>query len=158
MSARHEMAAGARTFNAFGCLYPTGVKGAECMNASRIALAAALLVTLGAVAAPAQNSGGSMSDMKGMSDMDMKNMGPLQKDSMEAMDKMNKAMMQGMMDSDPGLAWMKGMAAHHQGAIDMSEAALKHSKDEDVRKEARKTKEENEKSLRELQAKIRKEK
>ncbi|MCP1545913.1 DUF305 domain-containing protein [Methylorubrum extorquens] len=93
-----------------------------------------------------------------MSDMDMKNMGPLQKASIEAMDKMNKAMMQGMMDPDPNLAWMKGMAAHHQGAVDMSEAAIKHSKDETTVKEARKTKEENEKSLREIQAKIRKEK
>ena len=40
----------------------------------------------------------------------------------------------------------------------MSEAAIKHAKSEDVRKEARKAKEENEKSLRELQAKIKKEK
>ncbi|MDN3626861.1 DUF305 domain-containing protein [Methylobacterium isbiliense] len=98
-----------------------------------------------------------MSGME-MQNMDMKTMGMLQKSSMEAMDKMNKAMMQGLMDQDPDLAWMKSMAAHHQGTIDMSEAAIKNAKDEDLLKEARKTKEDNEKSLKQLQAKIRKEK
>ena len=124
------------------------------MTTVRTALVAGLILASGAVAAPAQDHGGSMSSMKAM---DMKNMSPMQKDSMAAMDKMNQAMMQGMMDPDPDLAWMKGMAAHHQGAIDMSDAALKHAKDVDVKKEARKTKEENERSLKELQAKIRKE-
>ncbi|MGF2043699.1 hypothetical protein, partial [Staphylococcus aureus] len=90
-----------------------------------------ILVALLATPALAQQ-GGSMSGMSGMSDM--KNMTPAQKDQMAAMDKMNKAMMEGMMDPDPGLAWMKSMAAHHQGAIDMSEAVLKHTKDEEVRK------------------------
>ena len=122
------------------------------MKLLKTALVATMLVASGSIASFAQQSHGSMSDM------DMKNMTPLQKDSMAAMDKMNKAMMQGMMDPEPDLAWMKGMAAHHQGAVDMSEAAIKHSKDETVVKEARKTKEENEKSLREIQAKIRKEK
>ncbi|EIZ84364.1 hypothetical protein WYO_3245 [Methylobacterium sp. GXF4] len=102
-----------------------------------------------------------MSDMKGM-DMskgsDMKNMTPMQKESMAAMDKMNKAMMDAMMESDPDLAWLRSMAAHHQGAVDMSEIALKHIKDEDVRKEARKTMEENEKSIKEVKMKIKKEK
>ena len=125
------------------------------MTVVRTAFAAGLILASGAFAASAQDNGGSMSSMKGM---DMKNMSPMQKDSMAAMDKMNQAMMQGMMDPDPDLSWMKGMAAHHQGAIDMSDAALKYIKDSDVKKEARKTKEENEKSLRELQAKIKKEK
>lgn len=129
------------------------------MNTLKMALAVSAAVVLGATASIAQQSpGGSMSDMKGMSGMDMKNMGPLQKSSMEAMDRMNKAMMQGLMDQDPDLAWMKSMAAHHQGAIDMAEAAIKNAKDKDVLKEARKTKEENEKSLKQLEAKIRKEK
>ena len=123
------------------------------MKVVRTALVAMAIMAPGAMPSFAQGGQGAS-----MSDMDMKNMGPLQKASMEAMDKMNKAMMQGMMDPDPNLAWMKGMAAHHQGAVDMSEAAIKHSKDETTVKEARKTKEENEKSLREIQAKIRKEK
>lgn len=130
------------------------------MTFVRTALLAGLIIASSAVASSAQDQGGSMPNMKGMDmkGMDMKNMSPLQKDSMAAMEKMNQAMMQGMMDSDPGVGWMKGMAAHHQGAIDMSDAALKYVKDADVQKEARKSKEENEKSLKELQMKIRREK
>ena len=122
------------------------------MKIVKTAVLAVALAASGAATSFAQDRHGSS-----MSGMDMKDVGPLQKASMEAMDRMNKAMMQGLMDPDPDVAWMKGMAAHHQGAIDMSEAALKHSKDETVIKEARKSKEENEKSLREIQAKIRKE-
>lgn len=126
------------------------------MNIIKATLVVTVAMALGTTASIAQQGqGGSMLDMKGM---DIKSMGPLQKSSMEAMDRMNKAMMQGLMDQDPDLAWMKSMAAHHQGAIDMAEAAIKNAKDEDVLKEARKTKEENEKSLKQLQAKIRKEK
>ncbi|MFY9290050.1 MAG: DUF305 domain-containing protein [Methylorubrum rhodinum] len=129
------------------------------MNIIKATLVVTVAMALGTTASIAQQGqGGSMLDMKGMSSMDMKSMGPLQKSSMEAMDRMNKAMMQGLMDQDPDLAWMKSMAAHHQGAIDMAEAAIKNAKDEDVLKEARKTKEENEKSLKQLQAKIKKEK
>lgn len=128
------------------------------MNIIKATLVVTVAMALGTTASIAQQGqGGSMLDMKGMSSMDMKSMGPLQKSSMEAMDRMNKAMMQGLMDQDPDLAWMKSMAAHHQGAIDMAEAAIKNAKDEDVLKEARKTKEENEKSLKQLQAKIKKE-
>ncbi|KIU27450.1 hypothetical protein SR39_29820 [Methylobacterium radiotolerans] len=123
------------------------------MTLARNTALAGILVALLATPALAQQ-GGSMSGMSGMSDM--KNMTPAQKDQMAAMDKMNKAMMEGMMDPDPGLAWMKSMAAHHQGAIDMSEAVLKHTKDEEVRKEARKTAQENEKALKELEAKLKK--
>lgn len=61
------------------------------------------------------------------------------------------------MDTDPEMAWMKSMAAHHQGVIDMSEALLKNTKDTEATKEARKTMPQNEKDLKELQAKIKKE-
>lgn len=84
-------------------------------------------------------------------------MNPFQKDAMAVMDKMNKVMMDGMMDPDPAMAWMKSMAAHHQGAIDMSEVVLKHTKDADAAKEARKTVQQNEKDLKELQAEMKKE-
>ena len=98
----------------------------------QFAFAATLLVvgSLPAVAQQAQTtpSGGSM---QGMSD---KNMNPFQKDAMSAMDKMNKSMMQGMMDADPEMAWMKGMAAHHQGAIDMALAVLRLGKNEQIRR------------------------
>ena len=131
------------------------------MTLMRTTLLALLLSASSVVPVMAQQGqSGSMSDMKGMDmkGMDMKNMGPMQKESMAAMDKMNKAMMEGMMDSNPDLAWLKSMAAHHQGAVDMSEIALKHIKDEDVRKEARKAMEENEKSIKEVNMKIKKEK
>lgn len=114
----------------------------------------AVLVTFAFPAwAQQAQTGGSLPGMQEMAGME----NPFQKETMAAMDKMNKAMMQGMMDSDPGLAWMKSMAAHHQGAIDMSEIVLKHTKDPDVTREARKTAEENDKSLKELQIKMRKE-
>ncbi|SFF81454.1 protein of unknown function [Methylobacterium sp. yr596] len=132
-------------------------------HTSLLPIAAVLLgFALPASAQQAQTGqgGGSMPGMQmqgsqGMSGM--QNMTPFQKDTMAAMDKMNKAMMDGMMDSDPGMAWMKSMAAHHQGAIDMSEIVLKHTKDADVTREARKTAQQNEKDLKELHAKIRKE-
>lgn len=89
--------------------------------------------------------------------MNMQNMNAAQQEFHTAMQKMNQEMMQGMMDPDPGKSWMKQMIAHHQGAVDMSEIVLKHSKDADVVKEARKTKEQNEKDMKELQAKLRKE-
>lgn len=63
---------------------------------------------------------------------------------------MNDSMMEGMKDSDPGRSWIKQMAAHHQGAIDMSEVVLKHTQDQKVRQEAQKTRDENQKGLNEL--------
>lgn len=74
---------------------------------------------------------------------------------MDAMHRVDDAMMKGMMDQDPGRAWMKSMAAHHQGAIDMSVIVQRHSRDRQVLMEARKTEAENRKSLRELKAKMR---
>ncbi len=133
----------------------------DLMTLMRTGLLAVLLSASSLAPALAQQGqSGSMSDMKGM-DMkgaDMKSMNPMQKESMAAMDKMNKAMMEGMMDADPDVAWLKSMAAHHQGAVDMSEIALKHIKDENVRKEARKAMEENEKSIKEVKMMIKKEK
>ena len=64
--------------------------------------------------------------------------------------------MDGMMDSDTGKAWMRSMAAHHQGAIDMSEIVLKNTKDSDVVKEANKTVKDNQTALKELEIKMKK--
>jgi uncharacterized protein (DUF305 family) len=114
----------------------------------------AVACVLPAAAQQAQtNPGGSMS---GMQNMSMENMTPLQKEFHQAMQAMNAEMMQGMMDSDPGRSWMKQMIAHHQGAVEMSEIILRYSKDPDVTKEARKTKEENERGIKELRTKLRK--
>ena len=96
--------------------------------------------------------GMGMQDMPGMA---MQDMTPPQKEYHESMQKMDGAMMQGMMEKDPATAWLKQMIAHHQGAIDMSEVVLKHSKNEQVLKAARKTKEQNEKDKKELEAMLR---
>ncbi|MEW6449156.1 MAG: DUF305 domain-containing protein [Pseudomonadota bacterium] len=118
---------------------------------------AALAIALPAAAQQGQSgAGGSMSGMQmpEMQNMNMDKMSAAQKEFHAAMQKMNQDMMKGMMDSDPGMSWMKQMIAHHQGAIDMSDIVLKNTKDADVIKEARKTKEQNEKDLKELQAKM----
>jgi uncharacterized protein (DUF305 family) len=47
----------------------------------------------------------------------------------------NDAMHAGMAEipADPDVAFMQGMLAHHQGAVAMSEVALKYAKDEKAR-------------------------
>lgn len=49
-----------------------------------------------------------------------------QKAGMAGMMQMNKDMMQGMMKKDPDVAFVCGMIAHHQGAIDMANVELKY--------------------------------
>lgn len=115
-------------------------------TALTIASALRLLVTAAPVAAQHAHS----SSMAGM-----KSMGAAQNEMMQAMHRMDDAMMKGVMDPDPGQAWMKSMAAHHQGAIDMSVIIQKHSKDSKVLAEARKTEAENRKALAELRANMR---
>ena len=85
----------------------------------------------------------------------MSNMGPAQRDMMQAMSRMDDAMMKGMMNRDPGQAWIRSMAAHHQGAIDMSVIIQRHTANRAVRMEARKTEMENRKALRELRTMMR---
>lgn len=124
------------------------------MKRSRFSLvaAAATIALAGGVALAQQ--GGSMGSMPGMDMSHMQNMTPTQREMMGVMQKMDRDMMQGMMDPDPGRAWMKSMAAHHQGAIDMSELIQHHTKNPKVLAEARKTAAENRKSLAELKAKM----
>ena len=124
------------------------------MHVWRLIAATAALGLFGvsnAAVAQHAHTGGSMPSMM----HDMRNLGPAQKELMQAMHRMDEAMMKGMMDPDPGKAWMKSMAAHHQGAIDMSVIIQRHSKNRQVLVEARKTEAENRKSLRELRAKMR---
>lgn len=91
-----------------------------------------------------------MQGMQGMQGMNMQNMSAAQKEYHAAMQKMNQGMMQGLMESDPGKAWLKMMDAHHQGAIEMSDIVIKHSKDQDIVAKARKTKEDTEKDRQEV--------
>lgn len=52
---------------------------------------------------------------------------------MKAMDDMHKPMMDGIMEQDPDVAFVKGMIPHHQGAIDMAKIELKYGKDPEIR-------------------------
>lgn len=118
-----------------------------------ISIAAATIAATPALAQQSQMSGMAMPGMQ--RSQDMQNMGPAQKELSAAMDRMNQAMMQGMMDPDPAKAWMKSMAAHHRGAIEMSQIIMRHTKNVEVLAEARKTVDDNQRALAELQAKMR---
>lgn len=117
---------------------------------SMMSIAAATVTATPALAQHSQMGGMAMPGMQGM-----QNMGPAQKELSAAMDRMNQAMMQGMMDPDPAKAWMKSMAAHHRGAIEMSQIIMRHTKNAEVLAEARKTVDDNQRVLAELQAKMR---
>ena len=74
---------------------------------------------------------------------------------MGAMDRMQKDMQSGM-DQDATKAWVKMMIPHHRGAIEMSEIVLKETKDPEIRKMAQKSKTEQQKEVRKLQAWLKK--
>ena len=59
---------------------------------------------------------------------------PASQELMAGMKTMHDDMMAGVMSSDPDVAFAKGMIAHHQGAIKMSETQLKFGKDPEMRK------------------------
>ena len=52
----------------------------------------------------------------------------------DAANKMHGPMMQGVQASDPDVAYVRGMIAHHQGAIDMAQVRLMFGKDAQTRK------------------------
>jgi uncharacterized protein (DUF305 family) len=74
---------------------------------------------------------------------------PANKEYMASMDKMHKNMMEAT-DSDPTKSFAKKMIVHHEGAIDMSQIVLKHTKDEEIRKMASKMISEQEKEVKDL--------
>ena len=67
-----------------------------------------------------------------------------------AMNKMHQDMMAAA-DPDPTNAWAKMMVPHHQGAIDMSKAVLKQTKDSTIRAMAEKVVKDQSKEIKELQ-------
>jgi uncharacterized protein (DUF305 family) len=69
--------------------------------------------------------------------MDM-NLKDFQRDSMDGMMKMDRDMTQGMMKDKPDVAFICGMIAHHQGAIDMANVELKYGSDDWAKKMAEK--------------------
>ena len=56
----------------------------------------------------------------------MEGMGEHQREFMQGMMQTHDPMMQGMMAEDPDVAFACAMIPHHQGAISMAEAELKH--------------------------------
>jgi uncharacterized protein (DUF305 family) len=60
--------------------------------------------------------------------------------------------MEGVQDSNPDAAFVRGMIPHHQGAIDMAKIVLQHGKDEQTRKWATDVIREQEREIGEMQA------
>ncbi|EFW6053083.1 DUF305 domain-containing protein [Salmonella enterica] len=56
------------------------------------------------------------------------------KEYLSGMQGMHDGMMKGIMAADADEAFVRGMIAHHQGAIDMARIQLKYGKDTEMRK------------------------
>jgi len=85
-----------------------------------------------------------------MPPMMMDGMTETQKAFQMAMTKMEPAMMQGMMASDPDVAFACAMIPHHQSAIEMSKAVLKTGDNAEIRRIAQKVISDQEKEIIEL--------
>lgn len=83
---------------------------------------------------------GQMSAMAGSEKpkMDMSGMDQPHQAYMAAMTKMEPAMMEGIKAKDPDVAFICGMIAHHQGAIDMAEIELQYGNNKDAKQKAQK--------------------
>jgi hypothetical protein len=66
-------------------------------------------------------------------------MGETHRGLMQAMQRMQPAMMEGMMAADADVAWICAMIPHHQGAIDMARAGLAGSDNAESRRMAQET-------------------
>jgi uncharacterized protein (DUF305 family) len=53
---------------------------------------------------------------------------------MDAADRMHAPMLEGLRADDPDVAYIRGMIAHHQGAIDLAKVALQYGKDDLTKK------------------------
>lgn len=85
----------------------------------------------------------------------MQDMSEAGRDYMQVMQDMNPAMMRGVAIKDPDIAFLCVMIPHHQGAIGIARAVLKHGKDAEVKKLAEKTIKEQEKDVKELTEAVR---
>ena len=94
-----------------------------------------------------------MAGMGGMENM-QQNMGgqmsQATRDYMQAISAMHPPMMQGAMAQDPDVAFNCSMIAHHQGAIAMARVQLQHGKDEEARKMAQNTIDQQSKEVEEM--------
>jgi uncharacterized protein (DUF305 family) len=138
---------------------------------SRFLLIAVLGATLPAASALAQDQTASeiklpeacqqagqmpanMGDMHGMMQQMHQNMGGQMSEAakayMQAMMEMHPPMMQGAMAQDPDVAFNCSMIAHHQGAIAMARIELQYGKDDEAKKMAQKTIDEQSKEVAEM--------
>jgi len=101
-----------------------------------LALAALLLFAACAAETPAKDAGVDLAAME-HSGHDLEAATPAaglteaQMANKAANDRMHKAM--ATIPADADVAFMRGMLAHHKGAVEMSEVALKHAKEAEVR-------------------------
>jgi uncharacterized protein (DUF305 family) len=109
----------------------------------------------------AVQAGGQMQNMQNMQGMDMSgmmqsmqgmmaNMNEAQKGYMQAMMKMHGPMMAAHMIKDSDVAFICGMIAHHQGAIDMADVVLKTGDNAEAKRMAEKTKKEQGQEIAEM--------
>jgi uncharacterized protein (DUF305 family) len=110
---------------------------------ARKAAGAIIILALIGGGALAQHSGGSAAQHSGSQ------MPAGDKDYLPAMDKMHKDMMAAV-DPDPTKTWVKMMIPHHQGAIDMSKAVLKQTKDAKIRAMAEKIVQDQSREIKEM--------
>jgi uncharacterized protein (DUF305 family) len=89
---------------------------------------------------------GMQQNMQGM----MANMNEAQKGYTQAMMKMHGPMMAAHMIKDSDVAFICGMIAHHQGAIDMADVVLKTGDNADAKRMAEKTKKEQGQEIAEM--------
>jgi len=89
-------------------------------------------------------------DMSGMMQGMMANMNEAQKGYMQAMMKMHGPMMAAHMIKDSDVAFVCGMIAHHQSAIDMADVVLKTGDNAEAKKMAEKTKKEQGQEIAEM--------
>ncbi|WP_210405300.1 CopM family metallochaperone [Limnobaculum zhutongyuii] len=69
-----------------------------------------------------------------VSAMDKGSLTPAGKEYAAAMSMMHEPMMAAVRESDPDVAFVKGMIPHHQGAIEMARIELKYGKNPEIRK------------------------
>jgi uncharacterized protein (DUF305 family) len=70
---------------------------------------------------------------------------------MDAAERMHGPMMEGLRASDPDVAFVRGMIAHHQGAVDMAKIVLQYGKDDQTKKWANDIIREQEREIAEMQ-------
>jgi uncharacterized protein (DUF305 family) len=76
---------------------------------------------------------GRMGMMPGGTQAQPANQSAATKAYMEAVERMHAPMLAGLQASDPDVAFVRAMIAHHQGAIDMARVVLQYGKDDQAK-------------------------